>query len=178
VHRRHQGPANSAAISSSRGNRRVSWACSAPAAPCVPKAGTVLPMNSHDQRQPAARHLDTGKISSPIPKTAFLWKPIVPGPSTIAATSFSVLHRNRPGKLREAKKSSHAEKIHSYKRPSPPEFWNSLRCHLQRRPLGFSGGTPNCGKGQPDGKTMGTGHGRRSPRVFRNVKIGTAFSNE
>ena len=55
------------------------------------------------------------------------------------------------------------------------EFWNSCDaiCDAERWVLW---GTPNCGKGQPM-QTMGTGHGA-SPARFRNVRIGTAFSNE
>src|SRR6202030_234120 len=55
------------------------------------------------------------------------------------------------------------------------EFWNSCDaiCNADHWVLW---GTPNCGKGQPM-QTMGTGHGA-APARFRNVKIGTAFSNE
>jgi TldD protein len=55
------------------------------------------------------------------------------------------------------------------------EFWNSCDavCDEENWVLW---GTPNCGKGQPM-QTMGTGHGA-SPARFRNVRIGTAFSNE
>jgi TldD protein len=55
------------------------------------------------------------------------------------------------------------------------EFWNSCDaiCDAEQWVLW---GTPNCGKGQPM-QTMGTGHGA-SPARFRNVRIGTAFSNE
>jgi TldD protein len=55
------------------------------------------------------------------------------------------------------------------------EFWNSCDaiCNAGHWLLW---GTPNCGKGQPM-QTMGTGHGA-SPARFRNVKIGTAFSDE
>src|SRR5215471_12742097 len=55
------------------------------------------------------------------------------------------------------------------------EFWNSCDaiCNSDEWVLW---GTPNCGKGQPM-QVMGTGHGA-SPARFRNVKIGTAFSNE
>jgi TldD protein len=55
------------------------------------------------------------------------------------------------------------------------EFWNSCDaiCKLDHWTLW---GTPNCGKGQPM-QTMGTGHGA-SPSRFRNVRIGTAFSNQ
>jgi TldD protein len=55
------------------------------------------------------------------------------------------------------------------------EFWNSCDaiCNAGHWVLW---GTPNCGKGQPM-QVMGTGHGA-SPARFRNVKIGTAFSNQ
>src|SRR5260370_37264925 len=55
------------------------------------------------------------------------------------------------------------------------EFWNSCDaiCKFDYWTLW---GTPNCGKGQPM-QTMGTGHGA-SPSRFRNVRIGTAFSNQ
>jgi len=55
------------------------------------------------------------------------------------------------------------------------EFWNSCDaiCKFDEWTLW---GTPNCGKGQPM-QTMGTGHGA-SPARFRNVRIGTAFSNQ
>ncbi len=55
------------------------------------------------------------------------------------------------------------------------EFWNSCDaiCNAEHWVLW---GTPNCGKGQPM-QTIGTGHGA-SPARFRNIKIGTAFSNE
>src|SRR5229473_1938667 len=55
------------------------------------------------------------------------------------------------------------------------EFWNSCDaiCKFDHWTLW---GTPNCGKGQPM-QTMGTGHGA-SPARFRNVRIGTAFSNQ
>jgi TldD protein len=55
------------------------------------------------------------------------------------------------------------------------EFWNSCDaiCKAEHWALW---GTPNCGKGQPM-QTMGTGHGA-SPSRFRNVRIGTAFSNQ
>jgi len=55
------------------------------------------------------------------------------------------------------------------------EFWNSCDavCKFDHWTLW---GTPNCGKGQPM-QTMGTGHGA-SPARFRNVHIGTAFSNQ
>ncbi|HMI51890.1 MAG TPA: TldD/PmbA family protein [Candidatus Saccharimonadales bacterium] len=53
------------------------------------------------------------------------------------------------------------------------EFWNS--CDAICGPDDWTlWGTPNCGKGQPM-QTMGTGHGA-SPSRFRNVRIGTAFS--
>src|ERR1700756_3748622 len=55
------------------------------------------------------------------------------------------------------------------------EFWNSCDaiCNADYWVLW---GTPNCGKGQPM-QTMGTGHGA-APALFRNVKSGTAFSNQ
>jgi len=55
------------------------------------------------------------------------------------------------------------------------EFWNSCDaiCNADNWVLW---GTPNCGKGQPM-QVMGTGHGA-APARFRNVKIGTAFSNQ
>jgi TldD protein len=55
------------------------------------------------------------------------------------------------------------------------EFWNSCDavCDAEHWVLW---GTPNCGKGQPM-QTMGTGHGA-SPARFRNVRLGTAFSNQ
>jgi TldD protein len=55
------------------------------------------------------------------------------------------------------------------------EFWNSCDaiCTFDQWTLW---GTPNCGKGQPM-QTMGTGHGA-SPARFRNVRLGTAFSNQ
>ena len=55
------------------------------------------------------------------------------------------------------------------------EFWNSCDaiCKFDHWTLW---GTPNCGKGQPM-QTMGTGHGA-APSRFRNVRIGTAFSNQ
>jgi TldD protein len=55
------------------------------------------------------------------------------------------------------------------------EFWNSCDA-ICRAEYWVLWGTPNCGKGQPM-QTMGTGHGA-APARFRNVKIGTAFSNE
>jgi len=55
------------------------------------------------------------------------------------------------------------------------EFWNS--CDAICGPDHWTlWGTPNCGKGQPM-QTMGTGHGA-SPSRFRNIKIGSAFSNQ
>ena len=55
------------------------------------------------------------------------------------------------------------------------KFWNSCDavCNADHWVLW---GTPNCGKGQPM-QIMGTGHGA-SPARFRNVKIGTAFSDQ
>jgi TldD protein len=55
------------------------------------------------------------------------------------------------------------------------EFWNSCDaiCDAEHWVLW---GTPNCGKGQPM-QTMGTGHGA-APARFRNIRIGTAFSNQ
>ena len=55
------------------------------------------------------------------------------------------------------------------------EFWNSCDavCNADHWVLW---GTPNCGKGQPM-QVMGTGHGA-APARFRNVKIGTAFSDQ
>jgi TldD protein len=55
------------------------------------------------------------------------------------------------------------------------EFWNSCDAICSRDHWTLWG-TPNCGKGQPM-QTMGTGHGA-SPSRFRNVKIGSAFSNQ
>src|ERR1700746_525118 len=55
------------------------------------------------------------------------------------------------------------------------EFWNSCDA-VTNADHWVLWGTPNCGKGQPM-QTMGTGHGA-APARFRNVKIGTAFSNE
>lgn len=55
------------------------------------------------------------------------------------------------------------------------EFWNSCDAVCDEDTW-VLWGTPNCGKGQPM-QTMGTGHGA-SPARFRNVRIGTAFSNE
>src|SRR5882762_3122720 len=55
------------------------------------------------------------------------------------------------------------------------EFWNSCDA-ICSKDYWVLWGTPNCGKGQPM-QTMGTGHGA-APARFRNVKIGTAFSNE
>jgi TldD protein len=54
------------------------------------------------------------------------------------------------------------------------EFWNSCDAICSREHWTLWG-TPNCGKGQPM-QTMGTGHGA-SPSRFRNIRIGTAFSN-
>jgi TldD protein len=71
------------------------------------------------------------------------------------------------------------KKIRMLRNPSysgiTTEFWNSCDaiCSADHWVLW---GTPNCGKGQPM-QTMGTGHGA-APARFRNVKIGTAFSNE
>jgi TldD protein len=71
------------------------------------------------------------------------------------------------------------KKVRMLKNPSysgiTTEFWNSCDaiCKLGHWTLW---GTPNCGKGQPM-QTMGTGHGA-SPSRFRNVRIGTAFSNQ
>jgi len=53
------------------------------------------------------------------------------------------------------------------------EFWNSCDA-VCSRDFWTLWGTPNCGKGQPM-QTMGTGHGA-APARFRNVKIGSAFS--
>ncbi len=55
------------------------------------------------------------------------------------------------------------------------EFWNSCDAICSRDHWTLWG-TPNCGKGQPM-QTMGTGHGA-APSRFRNVKIGSAFSNQ
>jgi len=55
------------------------------------------------------------------------------------------------------------------------EFWNSCDAICSRNHWTLWG-TPNCGKGQPM-QTMGTGHGA-APARFRNVKIGSAFSNQ
>ena len=71
------------------------------------------------------------------------------------------------------------KKVRMLKNPSysgiTTEFWNSCDaiCNAEAWVLW---GTPNCGKGQPM-QTMGTGHGA-TPARFRNVKIGTAFSND
>src|SRR5882762_5878663 len=71
------------------------------------------------------------------------------------------------------------KKVRMLKNPSysgiTTEFWNSCDaiCRFNHWTLW---GTPNCGKGQPM-QTMGTGHGA-SPARFRNVRIGTAFSNQ
>src|SRR3984893_11373278 len=70
------------------------------------------------------------------------------------------------------------KKVRMLKNPSysgiTTEFWNSCDaiCDSHHWTLW---GTPNCGKGQPM-QTMGTGHGA-SPARFRNIRIGTAFSN-
>jgi len=70
------------------------------------------------------------------------------------------------------------KKVRMLKNPSysgiTTEFWNSCDaiCNAEHWVLW---GTPNCGKGQPM-QTMGTGHGA-APARFRNVKIGTAFSD-
>jgi TldD protein len=55
------------------------------------------------------------------------------------------------------------------------EFWNSCDavCNADHWVLW---GTPNCGKGQPM-QVMGTGHGA-APARFRNIRFGTAFSNQ
>jgi len=55
------------------------------------------------------------------------------------------------------------------------ELWNSCDAICSRSHWTLWG-TPNCGKGQPM-QTMGTGHGA-APSRFRNVRIGTAFSNQ
>jgi TldD protein len=55
------------------------------------------------------------------------------------------------------------------------EFWNSCDAICSRDHWTLWG-TPNCGKGQPM-QTMGTGHGA-APARFRQVKIGSAFSNQ
>ncbi len=55
------------------------------------------------------------------------------------------------------------------------EFWNSCDAICSRDHWTLWG-TPNCGKGQPM-QTMGTGHGA-APSRFRNVRIGSAFSNQ
>src|SRR5271167_73926 len=55
------------------------------------------------------------------------------------------------------------------------EFWNSCDA-ICSRDYWTLWGTPNCGKGQPM-QTMGTGHGA-APSRFRNIKIGSAFSNQ
>src|SRR5438874_4015032 len=71
------------------------------------------------------------------------------------------------------------KKVRMLKNPSysgiTTELWNSCEaiCKFDYWTLW---GTPNCGKGQPM-QTMGTGHGA-SPARFRNVRIGTAFSNQ
>jgi TldD protein len=55
------------------------------------------------------------------------------------------------------------------------EFWNSCDAICSRDHWTLWG-TPNCGKGQPM-QTMGTGHGA-APARFRNVRIGSAFSDQ
>jgi TldD protein len=55
------------------------------------------------------------------------------------------------------------------------EFWNSCDAICSREHWTLWG-TPNCGKGQPM-QTMGTGHGA-APARFRNIRIGSAFSNQ
>src|SRR6266852_4408810 len=55
------------------------------------------------------------------------------------------------------------------------EFWNSCDAICKREHWTLWG-TPNCGKGQPM-QTMGTGHGA-APARFRNVRFGTAFSEQ
>jgi TldD protein len=55
------------------------------------------------------------------------------------------------------------------------EFWNSCNAICSREHWTLWG-TPNCGKGQPM-QTMGTGHGA-APARFRNIRIGSAFSNQ
>jgi TldD protein len=55
------------------------------------------------------------------------------------------------------------------------EFWNSCDAICSRAHWTLWG-TPNCGKGQPM-QTMGTGHGA-APARFRNVRIGSAFSDQ
>ncbi len=71
------------------------------------------------------------------------------------------------------------KKVRMLKNPSysgiTTEFWNSCDA-ISKLGHWTLWGTPNCGKGQPM-QTMGTGHGA-SPARFRNVRIGTAFSNQ
>lgn len=55
------------------------------------------------------------------------------------------------------------------------EFWNSCDAICSKH-YWTLWGTPNCGKGQPM-QTMGTGHGA-APSRFRNVRIGSAFSDQ
>jgi TldD protein len=55
------------------------------------------------------------------------------------------------------------------------EFWNSCDAICSREHWTLWG-TPNCGKGQPM-QTMGTGHGA-APARLRNIRIGSAFSNQ
>jgi TldD protein len=55
------------------------------------------------------------------------------------------------------------------------EFWNSCDA-ICSKDYWTLWGTPNCGKGQPM-QTMGTGHGA-APSRFRNVRIGSAFSDQ
>jgi TldD protein len=70
------------------------------------------------------------------------------------------------------------KKVRMLKNPSysgiTTEFWNSCDAICSREHWTLWG-TPNCGKGQPM-QTMGTGHGA-APSRFRNVRIGSAFSN-
>jgi len=54
------------------------------------------------------------------------------------------------------------------------EFWNSLRCHLQVRSLDAVGHAQL--RKRAAMQTMGTGMG--FPARFRNVHIGTAFSDQ
>ena len=71
------------------------------------------------------------------------------------------------------------KKVRMLKNPSysgiTTEFWNSCDAICSREHWTLWG-TPNCGKGQPM-QTMGTGHGA-APSRFRNVRIGSAFSNQ
>src|SRR5271163_2901781 len=71
------------------------------------------------------------------------------------------------------------KKVRMLKNPSyggiTTEFWNSCDAICSAKYWALWG-TPNCGKGQPM-QTMGTGHGA-SPARFRNVQIGTAFSEQ